>query len=83
MGLQLKGIQFSAIFIEHFEDRMIKISFRSVGDFDVNAFARAHFNGGGHKNAAGGRSDLSLEETLNNFKSLLPTYLTSLKKPLS
>ncbi|MFM1807599.1 MAG: hypothetical protein RLZZ242_324 [Bacteroidota bacterium] len=79
MGLQLKGIHFSAIFIEHAEDRMIKISFRSIGAFDVNAFARAHFDGGGHKNAAGGRSDLSLEETLVKFKSLLPHYLTSLK----
>ena len=83
MGLQLKGIHFSAIFIEHAEDRMIKISFRSIGDFDVNAFARAHFNGGGHKNAAGGRSDSTLEETLKQFKSLLPHYLTTLKSPLS
>ena len=79
MGLQLKGICFSVIFIESAEDQMIKISFRSSGDFDVNTFARKHFNGGGHKNAAGGRSEQSLSETLAYFRSLLPEYLSTLK----
>ncbi len=68
-GLGLTGIKM-AIFLKEDEEK-IKMSFRSKGDIDVNEFARAHFNGGGHKNAAGGMSKLSLEETLDKVKSLL------------
>jgi phosphoesterase RecJ-like protein len=50
-GLTIKGIHFTAIFIEHRDENIIKISFRSQGNFDVNQFARDHFNGGGHINA--------------------------------
>lgn len=73
-GLSLEGIIFAAIFIENTEEDYVKISLRSVGDFSVNEFARAHFNGGGHINAAGGRSELSLRETAQKFESLLPEY---------
>jgi len=54
------------------------MSFRSTGNFDVNEFARAHFNGGGHQNAAGGKSFASLSETIDLFTSLLPNYIESL-----
>lgn len=70
-GLSIKGIQFTAIFIENKDENIIKISFRSQGNFDVNEFARAHFNGGGHRNAAGGKSEVSMEETVVKFKSLV------------
>lgn len=70
-GLSIKGIVFTAIFIENKDEKIIKISFRSQGGFDVNQFARDHFNGGGHSNAAGGRSDVSMEETLAKFESLV------------
>lgn len=70
-GLSIKGIVFAAIFIENTAEKIIKISFRSQGDFDVNLFARAHFNGGGHRNAAGGKSELSMEETVLKFKKLV------------
>lgn len=70
-GLTIKGIDFTAIFIENKEEGIIKISFRSQGSFDVNQFARNHFNGGGHINAAGGKSFLSLEETIQQFISIL------------
>lgn len=73
-GLTLDGIIFAVIFIENKEEGIIKISLRSEGDFSVNEFARKHFNGGGHNNAAGGRSDLGLEETAKYFTSLLPAY---------
>jgi len=55
-GLSLDGIKFAVIFIENESEKIIKISFRSKGTFDVNKFARAHFEGGGHINAAGGKS---------------------------
>ena len=70
-GLTIKGIVFAAIFIENKEENIIKISFRSQGDFDVNQFARDHFSGGGHINAAGGKSELSLKETINKFEKLI------------
>ncbi len=73
-GLALEGIIFSAIFIENQQEGIIKISLRSKGDFSVNEFARAHFEGGGHVNAAGGRSDLTLNETVEKFISILPAY---------
>lgn len=79
-GLALKGIVFAAIFIENKQEDIIKISFRSKGDFSVNAFARQNFEGGGHINAAGGKSQLSLKETLDRFEALLPKYKDELTK---
>lgn len=70
-GLSIKGIVFTAIFIENTAEKIIKISFRSQGDFDVNQFARDHFNGGGHRNAAGGKSEVSMEETIRKFEDLV------------
>ncbi|MDT0606989.1 DHH family phosphoesterase [Croceitalea rosinachiae] len=77
-GLTLEGITFAVIFIENKEEGIIKISFRSVGDFSVNEFARAHFNGGGHTNAAGGRSEVGMKETTSKFISLLHGYKNQL-----
>ncbi len=78
-ALSLKNIIFAAIFIEDKEQNIIKISFRSKGSFSVNQFARNNFEGGGHDNAAGGKSDLSMEETINKFINLLPKYQEELK----
>ena len=79
-GLSVENYVFSVIFIEDTHHNFIKISLRSKGDFDVNEFSRKHFNGGGHMNAAGGRSDLTMEETIAYFKSLLPQYEEKLKE---
>lgn len=70
-GLSIDGIDFTAIFIENKDEGIIKISFRSQNGFDVNQFARNYFNGGGHLNAAGGKSTNSLEETVNSFVSIV------------
>ncbi len=78
-GLSLEGINFAVIFIENKEEGIIKISFRSIGDFSVNEFARNHFNGGGHTNAAGGRSEVSIPETTKYFESLLEQYKEQLQ----
>ena len=78
-SLGIKGIIFAAIFIENKADKIIKISLRSKGDFDVNQFARKHFKGGGHINAAGGKSDLNLKETTQKFEQLLADYKNELK----
>jgi phosphoesterase RecJ-like protein len=70
-GLSIKGIIFTVIFIENKEENIIKISLRSQGDFDVNKFAREFFNGGGHKNAAGGKSYETLPKTVERFKAIV------------
>ncbi|KQS33074.1 bifunctional oligoribonuclease/PAP phosphatase NrnA [Dyadobacter sp. Leaf189] len=71
-GLQVENVVMSAMFIERKGE--IKISFRSVGTFSVRDLASTHFNGGGHKNASGGRSEQSVNETVDYFLSILPTY---------
>ncbi len=78
-ALSLQGIKLAAIFKEDQTTGLIKISFRSKGDFSVNEFSRKHFNGGGHTNAAGGICNLSLNSTVDKFINTLPTY----KKELS
>jgi len=78
-ALSLKGIIFAAIFIEDAEQKIIKISFRSKGDFSVNQFSRNHFEGGGHDNAAGGKSDVSMTETVTRFTSLISQYKSELE----
>ncbi len=68
----IKGILFTALFIE--KKDLIRVSFRSRGNFPVNKVASDHYRGGGHTNAAGGDSLISMEETLAEFESLLPAY---------
>ena len=67
--LSITGIRFATLITERSDE--IKLSFRSKGNFDVNTFARHYFDGGGHYNAAGGRSKTSLQETIEYFKRIL------------
>ncbi len=78
-GLSLKGIIFAVIFIEDQKQGIIKMSFRSKGTFSVNDFARKYFNGGGHDNAAGGRSEDSLKNTVSTFLEILPKHKKELQ----
>lgn len=73
-ALAVEGVIFAAIFIEDVEQGIVKISLRSKGEFSVNKFARAHFDGGGHDNAAGGRSEIALDATISKFLEILPDY---------
>jgi len=70
-GLSIVGVTMSAFFMEDLYEDFIKISFRSKDEVDVNQFSRKYFNGGGHINAAGGRSDESLPDTIETFKKRL------------
>jgi phosphoesterase RecJ-like protein len=74
--LSIKGIVFSALFIEN--TSFIKVSLRSRGSFSVNRFCSEHFNGGGHTNAAGGKSFTTLTETERKFEELLNKYINEL-----
>ncbi len=77
-ALSLNNIVLAAIFIEDKQNNIIKISLRSKGDFSVNELSRAHFDGGGHTNAAGGKSNTSLESTIEKFISILPLQNSAL-----
>jgi phosphoesterase RecJ-like protein len=71
-GLSVDGVRFAILMYDRKDE--IKLSFRSIGNFSVNEFAKQHFEGGGHKNASGGSSKLSLEDTLKKLLALLPNY---------
>ncbi|APG64347.1 DHH family phosphoesterase [Tenacibaculum todarodis] len=73
-ALSVKGINLAAIFIEDVEQGIIKISFRSKGKFSVNQFARKYFSGGGHDNAAGGKSLDNMQDTIVKFTTLVNNY---------
>jgi phosphoesterase RecJ-like protein len=73
-ALGLDGVVFAQILIEKESESIIKTSLRSKGDFDVNKLARDNWEGGGHKNAAGGKSDLSMIDTVKKLISILPHY---------
>ncbi|MAS29656.1 MAG: DHH family phosphoesterase [Flavobacteriaceae bacterium] len=70
-GLSLKNISLSVIMIEDKLQNLIKMSFRSKGNFSVNKFAKIYFNGGGHHNAAGGTSLKTLKETEKKFMNAI------------
>ena len=78
-GLSVKGIKLAAIFIEKPGEPHIRISLRSKGDFPVNEMAKLYFNGGGHRNAAGGKSDLPLQETVAKFRDIVARYKDQLQ----
>ncbi|AXT60472.1 bifunctional oligoribonuclease/PAP phosphatase NrnA [Aquimarina sp. AD10] len=80
LGLSIQGIKLALIFIENKNEGIIKISLRSKGDFSVNEFSRNHFEGGGHHNASGGKSNLSLADTVDKFISILPSYKNALNQ---
>jgi phosphoesterase RecJ-like protein len=71
-ALSIAGIKLAAFIIER-KDK-VKLSLRSKGDIPANAICRKYFNGGGHFNAAGGHSEDSLENVINQFKQILPEY---------
>lgn len=70
--LSIKGVKFTVFFIEK-EDH-VKLSLRSKGNFSVNKFASAHFNGGGHLNASGGEMNAPIKEVIEKFRNILPQY---------
>ncbi|MCK5839738.1 MAG: bifunctional oligoribonuclease/PAP phosphatase NrnA [Bacteroidales bacterium] len=77
-ALAIKGINLAILLTER--NGYIRLSFRSKGDFSVNELARLHFEGGGHKNAAGGNSYLPMNETINNLLKILKGYKNQLNE---
>lgn len=71
-ALSINDIRLAAFIIER-KDK-VKISLRSSGTFPANEICKDHFHGGGHRNAAGGQSESTLEQVVHQFKTLLPEY---------
>jgi phosphoesterase RecJ-like protein len=79
--LSMENINLAILLTER--DKNIRISFRSKGKFSVNDLARTHFNGGGHKNAAGGKSFVSMKETIKQVKEVVENYQKQLDYQIS
>jgi len=75
-ALSINHIRLAAFF--SLRDGEVRISFRSKDNFPANEIAQKYFEGGGHRNAAGGRSLASLEETITKFLEILPLYKSQL-----
>lgn len=78
MPLDIYGIQVSAFFRE--EKNFVKVSLRSKGDFPVNLLAKKFYNGGGHKNAAGGEFLGTLQQAELLFVKGVPLFANYLEK---
>jgi phosphoesterase RecJ-like protein len=78
MGLSIIGVVMSVLIIDRTE--RVKMSFRSKGDFAVNEYSAKYFSGGGHRNAAGGQSEDTLENTVIKFKETIKEYKEELSK---
>jgi len=75
-ALAIKGIKFAAFIAE--KDGMVKLSLRSKGSFKVNLIAGKYFSGGGHMNAAGGISQVSVNETIKKIEQIINDYKNEL-----
>lgn len=71
-ALSITGIKLAAFIVERTDK--VKLSLRSRGEFPANEICKKYFNGGGHRNAAGGTSTDSLDGVINQFKQILPEY---------
>ncbi|NOW98543.1 bifunctional oligoribonuclease/PAP phosphatase NrnA [Mucilaginibacter sp. SG564] len=71
-ALSMASIRLAAFIVER-RDR-VKLSLRSKGEFPANEICKKYFSGGGHRNAAGGHSEHSLEQVIQEFKQILPEY---------
>ncbi len=77
-ALSIHGIKLAALIIDRGPVR--KLSFRSKGEFPANEIAKKYFEGGGHRNAAGGMSTDTLENTVKKFLDVLPEFEYLLKE---
>jgi phosphoesterase RecJ-like protein len=77
-ALSISDIKLAAFIVERTD--LVKLSLRSKEEFPANDICKRYFNGGGHRNAAGGHSTGSLEDVVNQFKLILPEYKKLLRQ---
>ena len=73
--LKMGNVKLAVLIIQRPDQ--VKLSMRSKGDIDVNKLCHQHFEGGGHKNAAGGKSNFSVEETKKQLLTILADFFKS------
>lgn len=76
--LTMQGIVLSVLFVER--SGFVKMSLRSKGSFNANMLSRKCFNGGGHRNAAGGEMKGTIHEVVNHFENTLPDFRKELEE---
>lgn len=79
--LSMAKINMSVLITE--KDNNLRMSFRSKGDFSVNELARKHFKGGGHRNAAGGKSSEKIDDLVERIKNVVKSYKEQLNYTIS
>ena len=72
--LAIESVQISALFTESRDGQYIRVSLRSKSPVNVNRLAVRFFNGGGHRNASGGRLYLPLDQVPAYFEQALDEY---------
>ena len=68
-ALSIKEVKFAVFIVE--KDNIVKLSFRSLGNINVQEISKRYFGGGGHFNAAGAKSDLSLDKTIIKVENII------------
>ena len=76
-ALSISGIVAAVLMTRR--DDLIRLSFRSKGSFAINRIAEKSFSGGGHRNAAGGNSELSMQETIGKLRAEMKPYASELR----
>lgn len=79
--LSISNINVSVLITE--KDNQLRLSFRSKGSFSVNDLSRKYFNGGGHRNAAGGKTNETTDEFISRLKEVLANYKEQLNYKLT
>ncbi|MBO7069556.1 MAG: DHH family phosphoesterase [Bacteroidaceae bacterium] len=80
MPLQISGMRLSVFLSEDTEHAgVVKVSLRSVDDFPCNTMSAQFFNGGGHKNASGGRLACGMDEAVQKVREAIKSYAHLLK----
>ena len=68
-ALSIKEVIFAVFIVE--KDNIVKLSFRSLGNINVQEISKRYFGGGGHFNAAGAKSDFSLDKTIKKVENII------------
>lgn len=74
LPLAIAEVEISALFTENAAGEYVRVSLRSKSRINVNRLAVRFFNGGGHRNASGGRLYMPLEDVPAYFEKALDAY---------
>ena len=77
---QIKGLKLSISLREDTEKpNLVWVSLRSADEFPCNKMAEQFFNGGGHRNASGGRVNGTMEDAVETVRNAIAAFGDTLK----